>query len=180
MNENKKILLILDLDETLIHATKNKLDSRADLFYNDYLIYKRPYLNWFLETVNKDFELAVWSSAGDEYVTTVVTEICPENVYFQFIWGRSRCTTKLNRDLDKYIHEKRLKKVKKQGFELEKVLIIDDSPEKTRENYGNAIYIDPFTGNKDDNRLQKLASYLVSIKNTENVRIIEKRYWEDS
>ena len=64
----EKILVVLDLDETLIHATKNELGRKADFQIFDYHVYKRPYLNEFLTEINEHFLLAVWSSASDDYV----------------------------------------------------------------------------------------------------------------
>ncbi|MNE16564.1 hypothetical protein D3C80_1095130 [compost metagenome] len=47
---------------------------------------------------------------------------------------------------DKYYYVKRLSKVKRKGFLLERTLIIDDIAEKSTLNYGNAIQIAEFTG----------------------------------
>jgi len=174
-----KILLILDLDETLIHATKSNLDSKPDFEYADYYVYKRPKLNWFLNSINKHFQIAIWSSADDKYVEDIVDIIRPISIEFRFIWGRSRCTTKRNFELDEYVHEKRLKKIKKQGFTLEKALIVDDSPEKTKDNFGNAIYIKAFNGIQQDDELTNLFNYLITIKDVENVRKVEKRGWDN-
>ena len=179
MRETEQILLILDLDETLIHATEKKLDIDFDFQYADYFIYKRPYLNSFFETISEDFTIAVWSSADDKYVEGIVEKIKPKNIDFEFIWGRTRCTTKRNYELDEYVHEKRLKKVKKLGFSIEQILMVDDSPEKTKDNYGNAIYVTAFEGKQNDIELKKLAAYLISIKDSSNVRSFEKRAWKD-
>ncbi len=179
MNETDKILLILDLDETLIHATESKLEIKSDFQYAEYFVYKRPNLNKFLTEMSEHFKLAVWSSADDKYVKDVVELIKPTEIEFEFIWARSRCTLKRDYELDKYVREKRLKKVKKQGFRLEKSLIVDDSPEKTRDNFGNAIYVMPYEGNLNDNELNLLSEFLKSIKDTENVRSIEKRGWRN-
>jgi len=179
LNETRQILLILDLDETLVHATETKLDIDYDFQYADYYIYKRPHLIEFLTEMNEHFKLAVWSSADDKYVNGVVTLIKPTEIEFEFVWARSRCTMKRDYELDKYVREKRLKKVKKQGFQLERSLIVDDSPEKTRDNFGNAIYVLPFEGNPRDNELNVLSKFLISIKELENVRSIEKRGWRN-
>lgn len=40
MNSN---LLILDLDETLIHSIETKLDVEPDFYFEPYYVYKRPY-----------------------------------------------------------------------------------------------------------------------------------------
>ncbi|WP_299683009.1 HAD family hydrolase [uncultured Dokdonia sp.] len=180
VSENKKnILLILDLDETLIHATEVQQDIPHCFTYADYYIYKRPYLEEFLKMVSVYFDLAIWSSADDRYVEDIVAQIKPPTIDFKFIWGRSRCTTRRDYSLDTYIHEKRLKKVKKQGYTIERMLIVDDSPEKTKDNYGNAIYINPFEGNQEDHELQLLLKYLSSIKELENIRNLEKRGWRN-
>ena len=107
----------------------------------------------------------------------ITNKITPENVHFEIIWARSRCSIKKDFELQDYYYEKRLDKLKRKGFKLEKILLIDDSPEKAKKNYGNAIYIKEFTGNKNDNELPRLLKYLISLKNVENVRIIEKRGW---
>ena len=74
----KKILLVLDLDETLIHATEQKLKIDIDFQYANYFVYIRPYLEWFLETMSANFKLAIWSSADDKYVKEIVEKIKPE------------------------------------------------------------------------------------------------------
>jgi len=61
----RKTLLILDLDETLIHATTKKLSTDPDFTYADYYIYRRPYLDLFLIDMSLHFQLAIWSSADD-------------------------------------------------------------------------------------------------------------------
>ncbi len=173
-----KILLVLDLDETLIHATEQKLKIDIDFQYANYFIYRRPHLEWFLETMSANFKLAIWSSAEDKYVEEIVEKIKPENIEFEFVWGRTRCTTKRDFQLDEYVHEKRLNKVKKKGFLIERILMIDDSPEKTKDNYGNAVYVTAFEGDQTDSELKMLAEYLNSIKDSQNVRSFEKRGWK--
>ncbi len=177
MEETKKILLILDLDETLIHARETPLVLEPDFCVFDYSVYKRPNLAWFLNKVSESYRLAVWSSADDEYVEAIVDQIKPESVDLEFVWGQSKCTLRRDYDLDKYIKEKRLKKLKKYGNTLEQMLIVDDTPKKLKDNYGNAIYIKPFKGNPSDDVLLQLYGYLELLKNEKNVRKIEKRGW---
>lgn len=184
-----KILLILDLDETLIHATSTKLsDDYAFQIYH-YYVYKRPGLDAFLADCAEKFHLAVWSSASDDYVSEVVKRIFSVDIKLAFAWGRSRCTPLVlpqtdeygyyNSDgLTHYEYAKMLKKVKRLGFNLSSVLIVDDTPEKVRNCYGNAIYTMPFLGDSEDNELVILADYLDSLKAVDNVRSIEKRQWQ--
>jgi carboxy-terminal domain RNA polymerase II polypeptide A small phosphatase len=177
MTEKHNKLLVLDLDETLIHATENPLSITEDFRFEQYFIYLRPQLNTFLTNVAQHFTLGVWSSASDEYVTAIANLLKPAAINFEFIWGRSRCTLKRDYTFDQYYFEKKLDKLKKKGFPLEQIIIVDDSPEKSRTNYGNAVYIKEFCGDPADNELQYLYDYLLTLKLAENIRTIEKRGW---
>ena len=175
----KKTLLVLDLDETLLYATKDKLIQQEDFVLGVYYVYVRPNLDYFLSRVAQDFKLAIWSSADDAYVEELVGKIKPAAIDFEFIWGRSRTTKKRKSVTDEYYYVKRLSKVKRKGFLLESTLIIDDTAEKSMLNYGNAIQIAEFTGNANDDELLLLATYLEKFKNVENVRQIDKRNWRN-
>lgn len=63
--EGHPMTLVLDLDETLVHCTVEPI-PKPDLIFpvefngNVYQVYvrKRPYLDYFLETVSKNFEVS--------------------------------------------------------------------------------------------------------------------------
>lgn len=188
-NKSDKILLILDLDETLIYATRDELTHKADFKVGTYHVYKRPWLDEFISFVETNFIVAVWSSASDEYVEEVVKNIFPDESRLAFVWGRSRCVQKRNLQIDEqgyysddyYAHYhfvKPLKKVKRHGFELDRILIIDDTPHKSQNNYGNAIYPSAYTGNTHDDELKLLMYYLAHLKGKKGLRSIEKRNWK--
>ena len=189
MSSNDQILLILDLDETLIHASEAPLGRPADFRVFGYYVYGRPHLEAFLRECSRHFALAVWSSASDDYVEAVVARIMPPEIPLRFVWGRSRCTYGFNAAAferadyaDYYSHYnylKVLKKVKKRGYSLSRVLIVDDTPGKCRQNYGNAIYPKEYLGDADDDELPRLLKYLMQLKDAQNVRTIEKRDWRD-
>ena len=185
---DEKILLILDVDETLVFATKKELNQKSDFTIFDYHVYKRPYLNQFLEAIKDDFLLAVWSSASDDYVEAIVEQIIPKGITLEFIWARSRCTYRKNIQIDEFGYYntdyqnhhhyiKPLKKLKRKGYQLERILIVDDTPHKSKDNYGNAIYPKEFKGKTNDDELKILAQYLKKLKDEKNVRRIEKRIW---
>ena len=184
----EKALLILDLDETLIHASATHIGEDFDFQVYDYYVYKRPGLADFLAHCEAHFTLAVWSSASDDYVQAIVKQIFPTQLVPAFVWGRSRCTPFRLPEVDEqgfynldygrgYEFAKRLKKVTRRGFDLKRTLIVDDTPEKVRQNYGNAIYIKPYLGAGEDQELAYLADYLLTLKDVVNVRTIEKRDW---
>jgi len=178
-----KPLVILDVDETLIYATKDRLGREPDFEVYEYKVYKRPNLIDFVNRLTNSFDVAIWSSAGNDYVNSIITKL-ELDVEFQFIWGRNEATQK--RQLNDYYetgndtefyYVKSLKKVKRKGFVLDRILIVDDSPHKSKLNYGNAIYPKSYKGEMDDNELLILIDYLESIKDEQNFRTIEKRNW---
>ncbi|MEJ1241055.1 HAD family hydrolase [Chryseolinea sp. T2] len=179
MTGKSDILIILDLDETLVYSTENRLDTAEDSQYEKYFIYKRPGLDNFLRQVSEHFRIGIWSSAGDIYVAEVVNNIVPIDVQLEIVWSRSKCTQRKDFEQDIYYWEKRLDKLKKKGFRIEKIIIVDDSPEKARDNFGNAVYVKEFNGEPGDRELEVLFDYLLTLKRVDNVRAIEKRGWRE-
>ena len=183
MVDLSKPLTILDVDETLIYASKKKLEREPDFKVFDYYIYKRPNLDKFINKLSNSFNIAIWSSAGNYYVNSIIEKL-NITVELKFIWGRNEATQKrqLNDYYEtgndtEYYYVKSLKNVKRKGYELERILIIDDSPHKSKLNFGNAIYPKSYKGDANDDELLKLIKYLETIKGEPNFRSIEKRNW---
>jgi len=187
MEAKERLLLILDLDETLIYATRTALNRPADFQVFDYHVYRRPHLGRFLADCAEWFDLAIWSSASDDYVGEIAKAIFPDRSQLQFVWGRSRTTigrslgaddVSFHSQLEDRHYLKPLSKVSRRGhWKLEQILIVDDTPEKCARNYGNAVYATPFEGDENDNELPLLSAYLATLKDCPNVRRIEKRRW---
>ena len=107
-------LLILDLDQTLIHSQSNIknpfLDGRGEpntqitrdgeTFY----FWSRPFLREFLLHVSEKYKLAVYSASTEAYAQFVVEKFFPEEVgaNLLFIWGQSMCESRV-----KFIPERR-------------------------------------------------------------------------
>ncbi|MCB0852724.1 MAG: HAD family hydrolase [Bacteroidetes bacterium] len=173
------MLIVLDLDETLIHATRKGVEFEVMPQFEvyEYKVYVRPFLPEFLTELSKQFTLGIWSSANEEYIEAVTEKIIPEEIKLEFIWGSEKCTVRRDFELDSYVKTKRLKKLKRFGYSMKEIIMVDDSPEKLKQNYGNSIIIRPFKGNPADNELRYLWKYLLSLKDEENIRSIEKRDW---
>lgn len=184
MADTARALLVLDLDETLIHATEQPLDRSPDFEVYGYAVYQRPHLEAFLRACANWYDLAVWSSASDAYVEAITARIFPDPSLLHFVWGRSRASLRrfigpdeYPSDFDHRHYRKPLAKAKKRGWPLERILIVDDTPEKCAQNYGNAIYARPFEGDLADDELVLLATYLETLQHCGNVRKVEKRTW---
>lgn len=172
-----KPLLILDLDETLIFGTETPLQRNADFRVGPFYIYKRPYLERFLTSVRVIFDLAVWSSASEDYVNGIAQNLLCHVDNWKFVWARPRCIPRLNSETFETDFLKDLRKVKRMGFDLERTLIVDDTPKKVSRNYGNAVYILPYEGANEDTELLTLEQFLHSLHRSPNFRRLEKRGW---
>jgi RNA polymerase II subunit A small phosphatase-like protein len=173
----KRPLLILDLDETLISADEQNPAGGFDFQIPGYFVRKRPHVDRFLERVEGWFDLAVWTSGTEAYADAIVAEIFPPGADLQFVWGRSRCVIRYDEELHRHYFLKDLKKVKRLGFELDRLLLADDSPEAVSRNYGNHLFLRPFRGEKDDRELLDVLPFLEWLKDQEDFRSVEKRAW---
>jgi TFIIF-interacting CTD phosphatase-like protein len=171
--------LILDLDETLVHATRQPLDHEPDFVVGPFVVYRRPFLNEFIAYCFEAFDVAVWTSSGREYADAVVRQVFGDRP-LQFFWTAERCTQRTNLETYERYNVKDLRKVRRLGISLEQTLMVDDSPEKLERAYGNHIWIPPFEGDKSDVELRHLGAYLKIIRPQPNFRIIEKRHWRSN
>jgi RNA polymerase II subunit A small phosphatase-like protein len=178
-----KPLLILDIDETLIHTESDEFSNHIyDFKFNgnresSYYTKKRPYLDQFLDYAFENFDIAIWTAAGEDYAKEIIKNIGILESSLKFLYTKDKCTIKFNIEYLKYYGVKNLNKLKKKGYDLNKVLIIDDIRDTAINNYGNLILIKSFKDDNNDTELLKLISYLQKIKDEPNYRRIEKRGW---
>jgi len=92
-------LIILDLDETLIYASKKSDLEKGGFEVLNYRVSIRPHLNSFLEYLKENFKIAVWSSATEDFVSEIVKRIFPEDFELEFVWSRDKCTYKPNHEI---------------------------------------------------------------------------------
>ena len=196
-----KGLLILDLDETLIHSEefpRTKESNRTfDFkvgFENDeywYMTKKRPYLNEFLEFAFENFDIGIWTASSEDYATIILENIGIDKSKLKFFYTRENCGIRLDYEKGTYYGIKDLKKLKKKGWakqytskigqvrELSRVLIVDDIEETSINNKSNLILMTPFYFNENDTELLNLISYLKIIKDESNYRTVDKRSWRN-
>jgi len=169
-------LLILDLDETLVHASVEPLDREADFVAFEYHVYKRPHLDVFLDFAFDAFDVGVWTSSGKEYAQVVVDRIFRRRQPL-FLFSSLKCTPRRDFNTGGYTPVKRLSKLKSLGYSLEQMIAVDDTPEKLKEHYGNLVRVAEFYGDQGDDELLLLRDYLGLLAQVPNVRSIEKRGW---
>ena len=192
-----KPLLILDMDETLTYTSDHNLGYRPDFIYigntidtnaspedpllGVYYVYKRPNLDWFLNIINMYYQLAIWSSGSDYYVNEIINLIRPAHIQFKFVWSRNQCSPIKNNITSINGYEKHLNKLENHEYDLNRILIVDDTPLKAKNNMDNLIQIEPWLGNiGKNNDLEILCQYLISIKDAPDFRDIDKTNWKNS
>jgi carboxy-terminal domain RNA polymerase II polypeptide A small phosphatase len=177
-NANASLLVIFDLDETLIYAAERPLAREPDFMVGSFPVYKRPFVEELIIDCARGCTLAVWTSATLDYAEAILERLIPKDVQLAFVWTQERCTRRYIPDEQGYGWIKDLKKVKKHGFPLERVLMVDDIPGNLARQYGNYVRVTPYLGDVDDRELVLLARYLRKLRQVENVRTVEKRGWQ--
>lgn len=175
-----KKLLILDIDETLIYSSETLLDHDPDFSFGQFHTYKRPFLKEFLQFCFEHFEVAIWTSATKSYAVNITEHILEKEQKLSFFWTRNRCTHSYDENLRESLLTKKMWKVRRQGFDLKQVIVIDDRPEQWESSYGNLVRVKQFLGEKTDDELKFLLPYLKELKDVENVRKVGKRGWRNS
>ena len=182
---NNENLLILDIDETLIHSSEKELSIPYDFYIlNTYYVYKRPFLIEFLDWAFSKFQIGIWSAAGEIYVKHILSLILNDNQIPKFIYHSKNCTRKF--DIDPYNGEypciydaKRIQKLKKR-YNLSRILVLDDNIKAHCHNYGNLVHIKEFNPSKEDDALIMIQPYIEAWFKEKDVRTIEKRFWSTS
>ncbi|MFZ6874159.1 HAD family hydrolase [Undibacterium sp. Di27W] len=156
-------LIVFDLDETLVHASLMELGHPAAFTFPPYFVYQRPFLDEMLVALAPDFDLAVWSSSSQAYVDVVVAQVFGTRYPIRFAWSVERCVQRVDIRSNSYVYMKDLRKIQGQGYTLEQITMVDDSPEKIARQPRNHLAIHPYTGDPGDTGLLDLIAHF---KNT--------------
>jgi TFIIF-interacting CTD phosphatase-like protein len=124
MIPNQK-LLVLDLDETLIHTSYSPIlgmefKAKKGLFY----LYERPYLKRFLDECRVGYNLAIWSASKSEYVQWIIKSTVLKEYEFDFIKTRKHC----KRIYGKSGFLEYQKDLTPQLLQYQKIVMLDDLP----------------------------------------------------
>lgn len=174
----KSSLLILDVDETLLFASEQRLARAPDFRTAHYFVYLRPHLTAFLQQCYRRYRIAIWSSASANYLAAILATAELPEIWWEFVWSGDRCVRCYDAEWREHYYVKDLRKVRRRGYDLARTLIVDDTPQKVERSYGNAVYVRPFYGeDENDDELRRLADYLITLADVADVRPLEKRNW---
>ena len=189
ISKNKKVLL-LDLDETLIHADFEeefiedeaiKYDAVIKFFpkvenYEQNIeneecsvgIFVRNGVNEFLREVSKHFYVGIFTASVKEYADAVISFLDPENKYIKFRLYRNNCI-----NFNNCFTIKDLKIFK--DYDLKKTVLLDNSIYSFSNQLSNGILINSFYHDKSDMELYNVLNYLKNyIFNAEDVREVNE------
>ncbi|KAL9645664.1 hypothetical protein ABK040_003397 [Willaertia magna] len=175
---NKKHTLILDLDETLIHASTTPPRRNVEKLYNyildvmidqqlcTFYVSERPYLKTFMECVCEWYDVVIFTASVKSYANPVINRLYSsdkiKNRYF-----RSSCFV-----TEHGVYVKDLKTVCK---DLSKCMIIDNSPVSYLWYQENAVPISNWLAdNERDSALLHLLPFLEALRYTDDVRNVLK------
>jgi TFIIF-interacting CTD phosphatase-like protein len=173
-------LLVLDLDETLIHARgrgEAALPWPPQRQVAHYRVYLRPGVREFMAAAVERFAaVGVWTSATPDYAVAMIDRIVDRRK-LRFIYTRDTCTPQRDAERHETYWLKDIRKLDGFGFDHAQILVVDDKPRGLEGSYANLVGIRPFVGDPGDRELDKLSRYLDEIGSCENVRRVEKRGW---
>lgn len=174
------MIIILDLDETLVHTSESVIPNLSYFKYDDLFVHKRPHLDFFIKKLMNDdyYDFAVWSAGKYGYVHHIVNKIFPRTADIAFVMTRDDCNEKRDKPLYKARNlynqlycGNQLIQTKKDPLPVyiepktvHDFIIIDDREAVTSYDQLNHLQIPPFEGDSDDSELQILWEYLESNK----------------
>lgn len=170
-------LLVLDIDETLIHSADSRLDRDPDFMLFDYFVYKRPGVDTFIDTCFDWFEVGFWTSASPEYARGILEELDGTARNATFLWTRERCSYRVDAETRQQYVVKDIRKLVKSGYDVGKIIFVDDRADSLERSYGNAVIVDRYEGARDDDELSALLPFLEVLGQTADIRSVEKRNW---
>jgi Dullard-like phosphatase family protein len=171
----KKKLLLIDLDETLIHSEfrskenyraldlllkKSKCHSQTFSYSDENYIYYvdvffRPHLKKFLKEVSKFFHLAIFTAAMKTYADIIIDYIDPKNEFFQFRLYRDACIP-----IQERLYIKDLRIIK--DYDPMNVILMDNSLYSFMNQPSNGMLVNSFFTNHRDNQLISAKNFLIN------------------
>lgn len=169
-------LLVLDLDETLLHSTPEPIEN-PDFTTGAYNTRLRPHLREFLQVVEPWWHLAVFTAGGHLYAKDMLEGIrrhAPFPLEPVFFFDRRRCTPRRDPETGELTWLKDLKKVRRLGWNLERVLVLDDKSAGLARHRGNLLPAPEWTGDPNDTFLLDVLPTLERLAKEENIRTASK------
>ncbi|OLY84112.1 CTD small phosphatase-like protein 2 [Smittium mucronatum] len=170
------ITLVLDLDETLVHCSVEKIPDPDFIFsvkFNGavYDVYcrTRPYLQYFLEQISKQFEVVIFTASQQVYADNLLDRLDPSGKLINYRLFRDSCV---------YVGDNYVKDLTVLGRDLKSTVIVDNAPQVFAYQQSNGIPITSWYEEKDDTELLKLLGFLEMLSGKDDVRPIVESFFK--
>ncbi|CAG0902022.1 unnamed protein product [Darwinula stevensoni] len=177
----RRKIMILDLDETLIHSHHDGVIRQTvkpgtppdfvlrvviDRHPVRFFVHKRPHVDFFLDIVSQWYELVVFTASMEIYGAAVADKLDNNRGILSRRYYRQHCTFdygSYTKDLSAICHD------------LSSVFILDNSPGAYRAYPDNAIPIKSWFSDARDTALLSLLPVLDALRFTQDVRSVLSR-----
>lgn len=166
--KSAKPVLIIDLDETLIHSSMGKQpgDHTFTVWSRvsgkvTFTVHIRPYAREFLDIVKEDYTLILFTASDQPYADKCIKFLDPNNDIFTMKLYKHNCL-KIGSDFT--IKDLRMFR----NIPLHNIIILDNNPVCYVLQPANAIPITSFYSDSNDRELQKLSIILKCLAPFEN------------
>lgn len=174
-------LLVLDLDETLVHCCNFDQKTNSNTvtlpLKNPHGVYQgmirfnvRPGVEKFLKTMGEHFQIVVFTASDRQYAKTVLDYIDHQQAVCRLMTRDSCSFTRAGY----VVKDLRIFKDK----DLNKIVLVDNLAKCSLPQLDNAIPVLPFINDENDNELDELASFLVKLTSESNIPAYLKRYFK--
>ncbi|MCA9535879.1 MAG: HAD family hydrolase [Myxococcales bacterium] len=176
MENSVEKLVVLDLDETLVHSSPTRLGRDPDHHVLGYHVYERPGVREFLNDVFTHFAVGIWTASTASYAGEILSRLTDIS-RFRFVWSREHCSIAKHPATRSFDLLKDIQQLELAGYDPAHILFVDDLPHRLCLSVHNIIQVQPFTGALEDDELTDLGTYMSLLHPVRDVRAVDKRAW---
>ena len=150
MEATLRKLLILDLDETLIHASMFRLPMQPQFRLGLAEVVRRPGLEAFLRGCFDLFRVGIWTSGTEDYAGEALGRILPDGLWPEFVWCRRKCYQITDAVTRETFWAKDRGRLAERGHALDSIIIVDDEPRSWIGHSARVLVVPKFRGDPSD------------------------------
>jgi len=160
---------VLDLDETLVHSSFKPVQNADYIIpveiegqYFQVYVLKRPGVDQFLKRLGQFYEIVVFTASLAQYADPVLDLLDEYKVVSHRLFRESCSLHKGN-----YV-----KDLARLGRELKKTIIIDNSPASYMFHPENALPVESWFDDPNDNELLDIVPMLEELSKVDDIRVL--------